>query len=523
MGSKRKKLKLELADNDEYNTKSQIAKSGQPYLESLPVELLYKLFDYLPLADVLKCRQLNKNLKTVIDQAGFVWLRARLNLEINSSLNINQLNQFLVNRPCLVDCSSECSSILSKEFQRTICPLQLDRLLSVRLSLLEVMSMNCLNMFAQVCDNLQLDAFAKKISDIRSKRSNEYKNMTRLNEFTSLTRLKIRCVMLSQSGCFIWDRVMDNSIFKQMNQTTFASLGELNIAFLNLSRGNLTLFYQSIAGLPSLTSLQLDHCHFYDSHLTSIERELNSFITSPIDKTRLSLRSLTFNSTSVFFIYLFLKYLVNTESLKELSVGARETHNLISNLVGFRLTFILNKYVSDIVSLLNQKCMPNLTSLSTNLFTKYTEANTITAFGKQVIAVSFIESLSINMIGYNYDRKSEHDEVKKMLRGMYHSHYASPVLDLKELDRLIDGDSENRSLTSLSLQLNLNCTKKKKINELVSKIKSKLEAKCSSLIRVKLRLVCMEHKGVVEFDSSHERAHRVKKSTSIDCLFVSLI
>jgi hypothetical protein len=401
--------------------------------------------------------------------------------------------QFSNTKPSLNEFQLTCPTILSKEFLQLISNNKRVLLHKDNLSLtfrdLNPLSMNCLNLFAEKCRHMRIESFtSSKSGEIKSNKYKTYLSFVKLNKFESLASLDLNCLFYDSKlqKYFIWDRIIDENVLFKCSYL-FENLADLRIQFLNLTK-NLSSFYTSIANLNNLKSLKLEHCHFYGSNLGNIEKDINAFICESKLK-QLNLETLIFNSTSVFFVYLTLKYFINLNSLCTLKLFVSENKDFTSYFIKNDLMFVLNRYIKYILSTLDQKSSPNLKFLSTNLFTNFLDSANYLEFKSKIIQNESLEELTIDSeIGRC--QSSTLIDYNRWILSLYDSKLIRFKFNMKDFQAIF-GNSNKSNLKKLSIVLTVDCAKDQ-TDDVIKKTLAEL-SNHENLTELKLHVKCAKH------------------------------
>lgn len=96
MFSLRKRAKLEEQQSKETLRSPRIAQ--QINFENLPVEIYFCFFEFFSVKEIIEFRLVNRFFKSVIDNAGFLWLQIAVKIEIDSSICSKNLLKFIRER-----------------------------------------------------------------------------------------------------------------------------------------------------------------------------------------------------------------------------------------------------------------------------------------------------------------------------------------------------------------------------------------------------------------------------------------
>ena len=485
MNNQRKKFKP-----NENETKKNIS------FRDLPSEILFKIFDLISVRDIMSIRQISKEFKNFIDHAEHLWYRVLFNLEVSSNLNLDVLQEFLNTKTHLKNYRISCPRPITKSFMQLIEVKAPNFFLdhtetNVTAKQLNLLSMNCLYLFANNASKLRVESFVNTCGQIKSQRYKSYLNPAKLRIFKSLQSLDMSCLLydLKENKFFVWDRVLNENEFFRNSSFLFENLKELRIRGLNLTR-NLNLFYESIVSLNSLSILELEHSHFFGSNLYIIEKEMNDFIRSP--KSKLSkIKSLLLVSSSVFLAYIIVKYFINLRYMHQLKLFLNEVKDLANSILSLDLTFVLSKYLKDVIVTLDEQSAPNFKVFSTNIFTNVLDRAVINELKNKIFQSKSLNELNINCHSeHDYFREDGSVELSKWWDTLYKlTRFRFSLSNINDLFF----NCNSSSLKSISISFFLDC-EKNRLEDIVNVVCSSFKD-VKNLKNLRLNVTCFKHSG----------------------------
>jgi hypothetical protein len=497
MFSLRKRAKIEENANIKNNINSA---DSLVDFSSLPIELLFVIFDFLTVKDLVKLRLLNKKFRYLVDGAFFVWKRIKLNLEFDSTLsNINNMIDFVNHKPLISCLSISCHNLLTKRAFHKLAENNnstINQEIKLNIKNVNLLSLNILNLFSKNCRQLSIDSFVKNYGEILSSKYKSYLDLVQVNKFKNLNTLHVNCLLhdTKTEKYFVWDKILnENFIFTNFFNFT-KRLSSLQICFLNFSFNKESNFFDSLLNVQHLKILKLENCHFYGAKLTNIQKEIEQI--KNVKKLE-NIETLSFDSCSIFLIYAFLKFYLNPMNLKILNIFTKEIKTFVSSVTLEELVSLLNKYYKKVINELGKKRHPNMTKLSTNIFTNLFDQTNYVNFKNQILQNSSLTELKISS-KHNDLVVRNSSNLQKWSRSLYDSNLICFKFNMNDFISLFNNVEVNKNIKLFEISFTTNCFKEP-IDLLLRTISNYLIT-CTDSNKIYLSIECSKHKSRTKID-----------------------
>jgi hypothetical protein len=313
---------------EEYQTANS-SRLSHDVFSHLPVELWFQVFDHLAITEILNLRLVNRNFKSIVDSFSSIWshrLCLRLDLD-DKQLNLNQFQLFLQFLVGLNLVKVKCSHRLSKEELRRIdSPIifTANQTIAVKIERLNILSLQCLNLFASITQKLQVDSFVSTNHSWMPFGELNITSSANLNVFTHLNCLKLECSYIwlkDKVECQLrWRQIFDFNLLLNKMDVTFPNLKHLHLSNYD---GSLAVLFEKLTRLKSLKCLELVSC-VNENEIGGSNSELEAETTRPIKK-KLKLDSMYLTGLQDVNVKYILGYLVDSSQLKVLGWHARSS------------------------------------------------------------------------------------------------------------------------------------------------------------------------------------------------------
>lgn len=262
-----------------YSDKNEIS-HNQPdkcfLFENLPLEIRHKIFYYLNQKTILNIRQVNKNLKQIVDVYGKMWQKIVLSPNFGRREKSNKHNCLIPNDLDSIEYLLRLVSSVEFEYM-SADPVpeklfQTNNNLSIRVKLINTESIAFLNLFSSSCKMLEIDSFCmsrEQMQTVFTSNVHEFKfvdsktlKSQKLNLFDRLKSLTIDCKLYWEyenfrESKFKWQNIYSNNcLFNQMESFS-PHLTHLHLRNYNDS---FHLLFSSLHNLKNLKLVEFDNC-----------------------------------------------------------------------------------------------------------------------------------------------------------------------------------------------------------------------------------------------------------------------